>query len=756
MVERYIGFVLRHRALVLVACGLLCLVALGILSRAVIGSSLAQLMLGESPAYARYLARTSEFGSDEIIVLAFEDDELLTGPGLRRLEDVTRRLEALPHAGRVQSLVNATRVEPTAGGVELVSWVDQAPADPAARAALLEDLASDRFTRGLLVSADGRHGAVVLELSDDPGRPAEALPRIVADSLAAFEAAGYPPDRVHRAGIPASLAAMIEQTYFTLATLFPVVCLVLLATVWVLFRQLTPVLVSGVVSLVAVLWCVAFSVILDRQIGLMVAIVPAVILIVGFSDVIHLSSAYLIELSRGRPKEEAVRDSGAEVGVACLFTSLTTSLGFAAMSFIPTPAFRQLGIVLGFGVAVALLLAMTLAPVFFSLLPTPRPWRRGATSFVQALLDRLLDGTAALTARRPVLVTLLFAAVAVASAVGLSRLHVETQISGRLAEDHRLRQDERYLRAHFAGTNTVEVYVDAPEAGGLLEPALLGRIADFQERASQLRGVDSVVSMVDLLRTVHEALAGEEGLPETRAGLAQLLLLFELAGGEDLERLVDFERRSMHLSVRLSESRIRGTFEAGERIRELAEETLGDAAQVEVTGFLYLFGAWLEDILRGQRRGLGLAFLTISLVMILALRSLRVGLLSMVPNLLPLLAMGGWLGLTWDIVDSDLMMTAMIAIGIGVDDTIHFLMRYRIESRRTGDDAEAVRQTFHYSGRGILMTTVILTLGFLPFVLSDYMPIAAMGTLLPFCLIMALAGDVLLVPALVRLGWMRL
>ena len=161
MVERYIGFVLRHRALVLVACGLLCLVALGILSRAVIGSSLAQLMLGESPAYARYLARTSEFGSDEIIVLAFEDDELLTGPGLRRLEDVTRRLEALPHAGRVQSLVNATRVEPTAGGVELVSWVDQAPADPAARAALLEDLASDRFTRGLLVSADGRHGAVV-------------------------------------------------------------------------------------------------------------------------------------------------------------------------------------------------------------------------------------------------------------------------------------------------------------------------------------------------------------------------------------------------------------------------------------------------------------------------------------------------------------------------------------------------------------------------------------------------------------------
>ena len=127
----------------------------------------------------------------------------------------------------------------------------------------------------------------------------------------------------------------------------------------------------------------------------------------------------------------------------------------------------------------------------------------------------------------------------------------------------------------------------------------------------------------------------------------------------------------------------------------------------------------------------------------------------MIPNMLPLLVLWGWIGLTMESVDTDVLIIAIIAIGIGVDDTIHFLMRYRVE-REAAQDEQAVRGAFGFAGRGIVMTTVILVLGFAPCIASGYMTMHLLGTMLPLSLVVALAGDLLLAPAMIRLGWMKL
>jgi len=141
--------------------------------------------------------------------------------------------------------------------------------------------------------------------------------------------------------------------------------------------------------------------------------------------------------------------------------------------------------------------------------------------------------------------------------------------------------------------------------------------------------------------------------------------------------------------------------------------------------------------------------------MIIGLRSVRVGFWSMIPNVMPLLVLGGYVGFFWERVDSDTLALAVIALGIGVDDTVHFLMRLKLERQRTADAHKALRNTFHFSGRAIVITTVVLVAGFMPFAISDYLPLHIMGTLLPMCLVVALAADLLLVPALVKLGLMR-
>jgi len=198
------------------------------------------------------------------------------------------------------------------------------------------------------------------------------------------------------------------------------------------------------------------------------------------------------------------------------------------------------------------------------------------------------------------------------------------------------------------------------------------------------------------------------------------------------------------------------TTETGKAIVAEGNKRFKDALKVDPLGLDFLTGDWVDNIIAGQRRGLIFAFATIAMMMIIALRSFRMGLISMFPNALPLLVLLGYIGLFWDTVDTDTLIVLMVAIGIGVDDTIHFLlMRLRFEFSKTTDPGEAVKQTLHYSGRAIIMSSVILVAGFLTFSFSEYFSVNIFGTLLPSCLIVALAADVLLVPAFVNLGWVR-
>lgn len=244
-------------------------------------------------------------------------------------------------------------------------------------------------------------------------------------------------------------------------------------------------------------------------------------------------------------------------------------------------------------------------------------------------------------------------------------------------------------------------------------------------------------------------------IPRDRKLLAQYLLLFEVSGGEGLERLINEDRTLMRMTLRMGMDGLRRIAEIGDQAAQLGTTQLPDRVRVEATGIAYLLGSWITFILEGQRRGLGFAVLTTAFMMILCLSSLRVGLMSMLPNLLPLAVLGGVLGLAWDTVDSDTVLVGTFAIGIAVDDTIHFLTRFRIESLRTADRTVALRQTFHITGRAIVQTTVILCLGFSPFAFSDYYSTWIIGTLLPMTLVVALVADLLWVPALVNLGWLR-
>ena len=756
--ESIVRLIIRRRHWVLVLLGLITVGAGSMFRLGVINSSIGGLFLGEHPDFPAYLKRARDFGNDDAIVIGVDDPRFLSPAGQLRLRRASEAVARLRHVQAVRSVLSAQQIRGDEGGIQVRSYAELVAGRPGREQVVLRELRDDPFARGLLVSADGRHTAVVVELDTNADRPAEQLPGLLRQIFAAFVNAGFAREKLHAVGMSANTAAVMEATRFNLVRLFPMVSVVLLVAVWVMFRRLWPVAITGLVALVAVIWTMGFSLVLDRNISVMVAMVPAVILIIAFADVIHLCSAYLLELGHGQTKQRAILRSCSEVGAACVFTSVTTFVGFVSLSLVPTPVSRQLGLVLGFGAAVALLLAVTLTPILLTIFPRPRPWREGATGKVQALLDRFLEWVARLSTGRPRTIVVLFLVFGALLSVGLWRFTIETDFARRVTAEHPLRVDSRYFRSHFAGTNSFHIFLSVPPKQSLLAPQTFARVQRYQEALRRLPDVDRVTSLVDLMQTMHRALhpgARAGPLPTDGKALAQYLLLFEISGGTELDRLVDFSRRTMLLRVHLSSAEFRHTGTVGRQARALAQKHLGGGIEVQATGLAYLLGQFFNVILEDQKRALLLVFVLIAVMMIVGLRSLRAGLWSMVPNLLPLMALGGFAGLFMDYVDSDVLIVAMIAIGIGVDDTIHFLMRFRTESRRQPDVARALQRTFSYSGRGIVITTVILVLGFAPFAASDYLSIAYLGTLLPITLVVALVADLFLVPALASLGAIR-
>ena len=755
----YLRFILKNRALVLSLIALTSLLALASLTRARLGGDPGEMALGEDPALARFEDSKATFGTpEEGLVVGFELEEPLSPESVRRLEGLAAGLEKIGVVKQVVSVLDVPRLRPALGipPLQVQTVGEILKAQPERAKALHEELRRDPLVSGLLLGADGRSVALAVELERLPPEETSRLFGILDAIRRIAGELGLQPEELRVIGVIAMAVEMLDIAAFNMIAIFPFTSLLLLGTVWILFRRVWPAALSLTVSLLGSLWTMGLVVVMEPLINPVLAIVPIVVMVVGFADIVHLCSAYLIELDSGKSKDDAILASGEDVGRACFYTSLTTGVGFLSLSLIPTPAIRVMGIALGFGVGISLLLAMTLAPILFSLLPPP-PTRSEGSSVIQALLDAMVGACERLALGAPRSVIAVFLGVTALALIGASQIVIETDLTKRLAASNRLRRDIDWFTERFANTNILEVVFRPDDPEAIVDPAWLARIRRFATETAQRPEVESVISLLDVQDEVMRALRGE-GAPPGQAELKLIRAGLRMPGRGSLPGMVEWDTGALRLAIRVRSDAMRASARLGDLLAEDAKEHMDERSHVEVSGIAYLFGAWLERVLVAMRDSLGTSCVIIAWVMIIALRSLRLGLLSMLPNLFPVICLGGWVGVAWEQMDSDVVIMAILAIGIGVDDTIHFLTRYVTEARRPGGEVDrdgAIKRSFAFAGRAILMTTIILVAGFLPFVASDYVTIRFFGTLLPMCLVTAVLADLLLVPAMIKTGLPR-
>jgi len=732
--------------------------------------------------YQAYEAYREDFGSDEVAYIGYELPGREHGPwdleAMRRLESLTRALEEVPFVYEVTTLANVELTEGRADGIVISKLWDALPETQAALLARRQAYLAKPWIVGGLLDEDARFGAILLDMDRSSTDPPEAIvwdesrgaddlenvyPQVSDAKISEIlDRPEYRDFRFYYSGdVP------LNAYYNRIMTREPLLLLglslaLVSATLLCFFRTWVSVLMPALVLLSSFVLMLALMGVMGWKIGLTFLTAPPLLMAVGVAHSVHILSEFRVQRAELGDRRAALVETLRLVGTPCLLTSLTTAAGFLSMSFVPIKSLSQSALYTAAGVLSAFVLSLTLLLALLSFGPrdggaAQDGVRGGTRGFAgQGGLRRvgLLTWVAELNLRHRGALLVGFSAFTLACAVGALRVQVDSNWLEDFWSDAPIRVDTVRVDDEMGGTTNLIYVFDAGQADAIKEPAALREIERLQTLAREedwlVRKSYSIVDIVkDLNQVFHDGDPDHYRLPETRQEVAQLLLLYESSGGEEVEEYVSLDYRRANLELRL---RLAPTSETAKLVARL-DAALEEAPLVSTSMTLTGIGAlWLElmgYIVDSQLQGFAIAFSAITAMMILIFRSVRIGLISMIPNLTPVwVALGamGWLGID---LDYNKAMIAAVAIGISVDDTIHLMTRFHHEFARHGHYETALRAALTGIGRALLITSVALVLGFLVFGLSELRSQATFGGLLAAAIVTALIADFFFMPALV-------
>lgn len=753
--ERFGRAVAGHALLVLAAVAAISLAAL----HGIVDLRTGRMRLEVDPSVERLLPegdderlffdRTRQlFGASEfVLVLLAGERDVFEPETLARIQRVTRRIEQVDGVGRVLSLANAVAIEARDGDVEVGPFFAEPPRDPEALAALRERVRAHPFYGDTLVTRDGRGAAFVVTFERMPER--ELIGRRLSAQVAAAAEEERGPMQLWVTGSPHAKLAISETLLAELRRILPTLIGLAALLTFATFRTVRGVVLPVATIALAVLWTLGAMGATGSALNLVSNLVPGLLITLGFAAAMHVVSEYYETLRRHPARDRAEHESRiahvlAEMGVAVAVNGLTTVLGFASLCTSVVVAVRLFGAWAVVGVVATTLLALTFIPAALAALPPPRrvPGAEG-----DGALERAAERIAHFDVRNRRAILGGSVVVLVLAALAMTRIEVATTYIGDFPESSPVRQGYEEITRRLGGATAFSVVVDADEPGGMTRPENLRALRELQDWLGAQPEVANTASIADGVALLHRALRGDEArepIPAEPALVRQLLLF----GGDEVTRgFLDRSQRSANLVVRTNVSDSAPVRAFLERLEARLGE-LPRRLQARATGDLVLLNETVDAIAIGELQSLATAFVTIYLVLSAMLTSFRVGLYALLPNLLPIAIYYGTLGALGIPLNLSTSLIGSIALGIAVDDTVHYLARFNLEARRLGDEERATVATLRSVIRPVTFTTLGLVLGFLAFTMSETRSQQQFGVLAAFTMAVAWGLELTLSPAL--------
>lgn len=685
------------------------------------------------------------------IILKPDEGDVYNKNFLTLVHELTQKSWMVPYTTRVDSLSNYQHTRSFEDDlivedlVEDPENLDQEQLDLIRTVSLSEPALLKR-----LISVDGKTTQIIITV-ETPDTAESTLIKVVKQvrEIAAEARIKHPDVYIGLSGNVLMSITFAEAAKHDMTTLFPLMYGLLALTILLFIRSIAGMLSTMIVVFLSVI--AAIGVAGHIGWGLNAASVNSfvVILTIAVADSIHLLITYFGELRKGSDRRAATIES-LRINMQPVFlTSLTTVIGFMSLNFNDSPPFREFGNISAFGVMVAWFLSITLLPALMTIIPMKS---RGQDHYENSYLSRYVEWV--MRQKRNILIGSV--AVVVICAALLPKLVYNDKFVEFFSTNLQFRQDTDFLMENLTGTYTIEFSVPSGEEGGISNPAYLEKLEEFAIWIGQQPEVRHVMTFTNVMKRLNQNMNGDNPeyyrLPDSRELAAQYLLLYEMSlpYGLDLNNQIDVNKSATRLTA------ILGNINTGamKDLKYRAEDWLEQNAPPEMqtrggTSVNLIFAFLTKRTFDSMFWGTGIAFLLISACLVVALRSFKIGLISLVPNIMPVVMAFA----IWAVINGELGMFAAsvtaTALGLIVDCTVHFLSKYLRGKRERGLHAEdAVRYAFSMVGKALWISSLVLIVGFSSLMLSDFSMNSKMGALTALVIAAALVTNFLLLPVI--------
>lgn len=753
MIDKYCNQIFRHPCLYLSIIILITIGCAFLYSKLPVETSVESLIMEDDPDLLFHNDFKEQFGEDEFLVAAFSDPDIFTPDFLRFIERLTGQLEDIEEVREVVSLTNVENVIGSENDFTVEPLIKEIPDDPSSIETIRRRALSNPLIRGNIISNDGGTGIFLIRTKSHPGDETydSRLIKNVEHVLASV------PDqfrhmKFHIAGWLVTDVSMSGYMNKDLSRFMPLTYLLMFLLLYLFLRNMWAVLLS-VLNVSACLLCTMAALYLTGgAVSPMTAILPPLIMALSVSDCIHIFTEFLKKDRSQGDLPRLMRETLRHLWVPCFLTSLTTAIGFASLYVSNIPPIRQFGLAAAAGMVIEFCLSVSIIPLGIYFLRGFRSLKQPShisTSSLQGFVRKL--GVFIPRARFYILgVSILLAGLSV---WGAFRLNVETNLIEYFREKSRVQQDFRFVDDRMGGVNTLEVSFQSGQPDGFLDPENLKAIEMVAQYLREQPEIGKVISINDFLKQMNRSFHNEDPvyyrLPDSREMAAQYLLLY---GGDELENFIDENYEWARLSARVTEHSSRKLKADIEQLGDFIRENLRDSdLKIRITGKTYLVNKLVKSIVDSQVKSLALAFLVIFGVLFFVFRSFSLGLISVIPNTIPIMLNLGLMGLAGIPLNTATAIISAVAIGIAVDDTIHFLNQYRNERQCGSPVRSAAVAAIENKGVPMMTTSLILMVGFGILIISNFVPTAQFGFLSSMIMLFALIGDLMILPAILML-----
>ncbi|KOE95179.1 efflux RND transporter permease subunit [Vibrio parahaemolyticus] len=687
------------------------------------------------------------------IVIAPEDGDIFTPQTLSLIQKITVDAWQVPYSSRVDSIANYQHTEAFDDDLLVEDLLYSEYELTPERISKVKSIAlSEPVLKGALVSEKGDVTVVNITVQLPEMDKTAEVEEVVSSINAMIDRyqRAYPDVTFHKAGIIAMNHAFMTAAQDDSSTLVPTMLVVILVFLTIMLRSILSVIATLIVIIGSVMATMGISGWAGMFLSTATVNVPTLIMTLAVADCVHVIATMRQSMKNGFTKAQSIERSIALNFVPILITSVTTAIGFLMMNMSDSPVLRDFGNLSALGVMVACFLSVTLLPALLKLLPIHVKMETSQDQ--KHVMDRL--GDFVVSQRRALLPLSVAVIVVCASLIPLNKVNDESvEYFGQRNE---FRQAADFMEERISGMTNISIAIKTNESQGIAVPDFLNTIGEFSSWLRDQPETDHVATLADVYKRLNKNMHGDDeayySLPQARELAAQYLLLYEMSlpYGLDLNNQINVDKSSIKMVLTVANL---GSVELVDLENRIYQWFAEHAPQYQVVASSpsLMFAHIGETNMASMLSTLPITLVLISALLIFALRSVRLGLISLMPNIAPaVIGFGLWALISGEI-NLGLSVVVTLTLGIVVDDAVHFLSKYQ-RARREGQTAEqAVRYAFHTVGRALWITTVVLVAGFSVLAMSSFRLNADMGQLSAIVIFIALVVDFLFLPTLLML-----